>query len=218
MFEFLFGWTVEVQRWGWNLITFSCLATICVTILQGSMTLQQGLKILRMRHAQSVSVAFFGFRLWTFASIFIYAFYAKSLALLVNGFVQTLVQAYVMAQLIRFKRDASRFDWSITVWSVGLVPLTFLTNGHPSFIAAIAVISLFPIVLQNKELLLTRRTGSLSGPLILALNASSFFWTVYGFVVRDLAIMLFAPVASLLYALLGIQFLLYRNNERTDST
>lgn len=211
MLERLIGWSVEYRNWGWNLLTFTTIATFFFAVLQASMTFRQGLRIRTLRNGISVSVAFFGFRLWTFASILIYGWYASSLAILANGFAQTTAQAYVMLQLIRYKKDASAMDWRIAKWCALLLPFMIISGGSPLLIAVIMLTSLFPLVQQNYELFKSPTRGALSGSLIAALNAASFFWTMYGLLIWDFAVIIPSLLAWLLYIVLAVQYLLRKS-------
>jgi uncharacterized protein with PQ loop repeat len=212
LLETLVGWSIEYQKWGYNLLSCTAIATLFFSVLQGSMTFIQGGKIREMKSALSVNVGFFGFRLWTFTSILIYGYMAHSLALLVNGFIQMSAQAFVMLQLRRHKKDGSRTDWRIAKWSAVIVPCTLLSGGNAGLVSVIAVATLIPLFRQNVELHKNEKVGALSGKLVASLNAASLFWTAYGFIVRDPVLMVFAPTAAALYLALGVQYIRYRNN------
>src|SRR3989344_8841053 len=91
--------TLEIQNWGYNLLTLSFIATVFFTVLQAWGLWKQNRKIRRERSGTSVSVISFGYFGSYFFALLAYGVHLKSIAIVFNGllgclYIATLVEVW----------------------------------------------------------------------------------------------------------------------------
>lgn len=170
---------MELQYWGWNVLTMSMVATILFTFWQSWGLVKQTKTISQRQSARSLSLPFFSFSAAMFLNQFIYGLACSSIAISFNGGLLGILHVPVVIGYGKF-RGISRTHGVMMMALVGTVIAAVVTPYKREIYLAVSLLSIAAAVLQPLEIWMRRSSGDINGRLILALASSSFFWTVYG--------------------------------------
>lgn len=203
---------VELQCLGWNVPTFTFLATLFFAVLGAWGLAQQAREIWRQRSGASVSVVWMSVFFFMFVSFFIYGLERRSLALIIQGCCRVPLYVPLLLGLWRFKGFTRR---ECAVFLCLLVVLVFLVCVPPVSLKYFffSYLGLAVTVLQPWEIWRAKKAGVVSLKLLTVYVGSTVFWTLYGLAFRDSTIFITALSYVVVYLVTIWLWLRYRERD-----
>jgi uncharacterized protein with PQ loop repeat len=193
-------WTSkEVVGFGWNGMTYTFLATLFFSFIQGWALIKQAERIFTdpRRDAASVSAPMMSFLLFHFIAFGIYGYYGKSLAIMINSLL-FLLHVPVLVGIFRFKR-LTKLELIFSIIPV-VVPfiMMFASRRDVVFFASFIVAIIF-IAMQPFEIWLKKDAGSVESKTYVAFLPGTVFWLLYAISIGDWVIVTLNPVIIVLF-------------------
>jgi uncharacterized protein with PQ loop repeat len=207
----LFGWTLEYQNWGWNLLTVAAIATFVIILLQATALILQSRRIWKKENGDSVSVTWislFGFTFLTFA---IYGIYQQGLVMLVNGLLG-LLHLPILIGLWKYKRIALS-EHVVTVVCVFMIPAIVLLPQKAALLFVFMGVSNCSLLAQAIEIYRKEKVGAVDIRLIMTYLVGAGFWIVYSTAISDYVLMTLMIMAFMCLSLVAGAWLTYRNRQ-----
>jgi len=202
--------TVEFQNWGANFATFSFLAVVFFTILQGWSLFIQNNTIRKSRSGESLSTAFFIYCGCYFFMFMVYGITKNSIAMTFNGFLG-IPYIPILFALYRFK-GFTRKDWSFLVLSSLMIPTVYFLSGKARDVFTLAGLFgiLVPLAGQVREMYRAKVPGSVEPKFIIAFMFSNMFWFVYGLTTGNWIFVVFNPISLTILTTALVLYLKYK--------
>lgn len=196
--------TIEYQNFGWNLLTFSAIATIIFTIAlfrvgllnQLKTVLQEGIKT--GSAGKSVSVSWNTYFVFLYAVILLYGFHIKSLAVIFNGILLALGHLAVLLSLYRYKKIILYEKYLILLFV--FLPLVMIMSPLKAWVYFFSQIGgVIMVIFQPIEIWKNRDIGNIDKRFIVAYLVNVSFWLIYAFAIKDWAIGSVTAAYTVLY-------------------
>ncbi|MBU0625000.1 hypothetical protein KKF05_01515 [Patescibacteria group bacterium] len=183
---------IELEQFGWNMITFGFLGAMVTGALGFWGVIQQAQSIWSQRSGRSVSVFLFTHGSLFFAAGCIYGISIGSLALIIMG-GRLLVHIPILIGLWKFKG----FKWWET--ASGLLFLAvfvaMVTSSHQDwFYFVISLGAAISIVPQLVELLIKPCRGAVDVRFLWIMLIGATFWTFYALAIGDWVLSIANPL------------------------
>ncbi len=205
--------TVEYQNWGTNAATFSFLATVFFTILQGWALFEQNKTIRRRKSGESVSLIFFIYAFCYFATFLVYGTTKMSITMTFNGLLM-IPYLPILIGLCRFK-GFSKSDWTLLILFSGMIAIVQILN-HSSVQDVFVLAGLFgllvPALFQIKEMLKTKSPGSIEPKFIISFMLAGIFWFIYGLTSGNWIFVVFNPISFTILVIILLLYLKYKRS------
>lgn len=200
----------EYQRWGLNALTFSFLATVFFTALQGWSLLKQSRKIWKNRSGTSVSVYAFTYFAGYYLVFSTYGFQVRSLAIILNGFL-FFVHVPILLGLWRFEKYSCKEVFFTVIVMSAFVLLFILDEKQKDLLLFTGLMGiLWALTMQIAEIIRTRKTGSVEPRFIIVFMATAVFWFIYAIVIGNWPLIVFNPLSFCALLLILLLYLKYR--------
>ena len=197
--------TKEVREWGLNWITIGALGTLLFTFLQTWGIWKQNKNIKSKKSGEGISVTLFGFSAFYFMAFINYGFYCNSIAMILNGCLG-FPCFELLKNLEKFKTITTKEKMSLVFFS--LMPLSMALVPYRKTLQLVFLIGiLWGIFLQILELV-QKGKSNLEPKTIRIFLITGLFWFVFALAIKDVPLMIFNPIAIILYCI--ILFLLRR--------
>jgi len=205
--------TIEYQNWGSNAATFSFLATIFFTILQGWALFEQNKTIRKKRSGESISIIFFIYSFCYFSTFLVYGTTKMSITMAFNGLLM-IPYIPILIALCRFK-GFLKSDWILLIlFSTMILIVQFLKNSPIQDIFVLAGLFglLIPAIFQIKEMIKTKSPGSVEPKFIVSFMLAGIFWFIYGLTSGNWIFVVFNPVSFSILIFILFLYLKYKRN------
>jgi len=205
--------TLEIQNWGYNLLTLSFIATVFFTVLQAWGLWKQNRKIRRERSGTSVSVISFGYFGSYFFALLAYGVHLKSIAIVFNGllgclYIATLVELWKRKSFTR----AEKILLSIFPFMILLMVATTHKDALLSLLLGGILIS---ATREVWELRREKSAGAIEPRRILVFMATGVFWFLYALKIRNPVLAVFHPV---FFVILTYHLILWYKKSKESGT
>lgn len=208
MLEFLRS-TVEWKQLGFNMLTFSAIITVVLTLFQAWSLNKQARVIWGNKKGDSVSVTMFSYMLFYLISFFIYGFFIKSIAAMANGLLAAFVIPIFLG-LCKFKKFTSLERCCIPVFCV--LPVAMLASPHKQSLFLFMLGGLLvAFACPARELLRSKDSGFVEVRVIVTTMVVNAFWFAYACALGDIPLMIFNPLS---FVLMGFTLLLWMKYKR----
>ncbi|MHB8903867.1 MAG: SemiSWEET family transporter [Patescibacteria group bacterium] len=199
---------VEIQNFGFNMLTITFLATLVFTVSQGVALIRQNKTIVKNRSGKSVNFIFFSYYGFSALAVIIYGLDRNSLALTINGFLGFIALAIIFNLLrfkpIKLKEKIVGFSSAIVLPLIIFVPqrdLLFLIFGS---IIGVTVIA------QIMEIWKNQSSGSVHPDQIIVSVISALFWLGYAIILNIWPMEIVNSIGLILWALLYFSYWKFR--------
>jgi len=193
---------IEIQQFGWNLVTFGFLGAITMSFLGFWGVFEQGRTIWRTKSGKSVSVTLFAFDSLRFSAGCIYGLTIGSLALTIVGF-RVLLQLFVLIGLWRYKGYRSWETLLCLAFAGALIADIVLPHKGVMYFA-IAMLAIGAMIPQIIEMLMNRSRGAVDKRFLWSTLIGVTFWTAYSFAIADWALMIIYPTFLTLIVIMTV--------------
>lgn len=195
--------SIEYQNFGRNLLTFSFLATIFLSLAQGYGIIAQFRKIRKNKAAGTIINIFFVYNCLFCLSFFGYGLLEHKLAFIFNGGLLGLLYIPVLIVLYKFK-GFTKLDTILSCLGLMILPaMIFLPNRER--VLMVSILLMLPTVgWQFIEFLRTKSLGELSLTYVAAFFINSVFWLIYSLAIHNLTMISLNAGTSTLYAIVII--------------
>jgi len=186
---------VEIQNFGFNVLTISFLGTVLLTLLQMKSMYEQGKTIWEKRKGESVSVLQFSYFAAYLFAIFPYGIAQQSVALIFNAFLGMFC-FYVMVGLWRYKRGVPWYEWVFAFSFFLMIPLMIFldSDGREFLFSALLFGILVFSTCQLYELMKEGKAGNITINVQKMFMLSNTFWFFYSSFIGNVPLMIFNPV------------------------
>lgn len=190
------GSFIEVQNFGFNLLTLSFLGTIVLTLLQMKSMFEQGRVVWDKENGESVSVLQFAYFAAYLFTILPYGIAQGSIALIFNSLLGIFC-FYITVGLWRYKKGVPWYEWTIAILFFVMIPLMIFVDlaGKEFLFSAL----LFGILIfsgcQLYELIQTKKAGNIAISVQKMFMASNTFWFFYSLLIGNIPLAIFNPIA-----------------------
>lgn len=205
---------IELENFGWNLLTVSFSATIFFVLLGCWGLWQQNKYIWIKRSGKSLSTTWFICSLYLFISSFIYGLSINSLALIIVGVMRGLFHVPILAGLWRFK-GFTRKQW-LTLLILAVVAVVMIISPKDMkgvFYMLFSAGVLIPTSMQPIKIWKNKNPGVVSIELLIIYSMSSMFWVIYASIIGKLPIIMFSTANSMIFASTITLWFKYRNKK-----
>ncbi len=192
--------TPEYQNFGMNALTVSAIGATAFTFLQAWGVRKQGNRIWNTKEGESVSVMFIGYSMFYFFAFLIYGAERLSITMTLNGLL-ALFHIRVMRGLLKFK-GFTNIEW---IWLFGfailMVPGMLLLRGGEQEIFLLVLLFgiIFTLTRQTYEVWRAKSAGALEPKYLYVFLITNVFWFVYAMFVGAWPLMIFNPMAFILF-------------------
>jgi len=200
--------SVEYQNFGSNLLPFSFLATIFLSLAQGYGIVAQFQKIRKNKAAGTIINIFFVYNCLFCLSFFGYGLLEHKLAFIFNGGLLGLLYIPVLVVLYKFK-GFTKLDIVLSFAGLIIIPAMILAPNKEIVLTVSILLMLPTVAWQFIEFLRTKSLGELSLAYVTAFFINSVFWLIYSLAIHNLTMILLNAGTSTLYAVvivLSIKF------------
>lgn len=203
---------VEVNNFGFNIITLSAVVIIFFSILEAWGIYKQNQKIKEEKSGIAVSVSWFIYFMFLLLAYLVYGVFAKEGVIIFNGLIFLFVIPIVI-NLAKFK-GFSKTDISLfIICFLGILFMIFFPVKKIMFSIFLSG-SVFALALQLFELLKEKCRGNIEPKLVWIYFISTIFFIVYAFCVSDW--MLFSVFILTFFLLFAILFFYYRFSDTSE--
>lgn len=206
---------MEIENFGWNILTVSAVAVIFFTIWQAWGLWKQYRTIVELRSGQSVAVIKFASTTAFFLLSGLYGYYIGSVLLPFTSIVLVSMNIPVLYALKKYKgytRNEKR--WLIFIAST--VPLMVIVPFKGIFYMAFAFARMVPFASQPLEMFREKKVGAVDIRLFWAYFAGALFWVTFYFAFGDPVLKLLSTLNTFILAI--TVFLYYRYREIKAAT
>lgn len=199
---------IEVANWGWNLLTFSAIGAVLITIYQGYGLWKQSREIRLTGNSESLSTFYFSYMLWYFLAFVYYGLSSHSLAMSFCGLLGFLYIPILIG--IHKSRGFTLVDWLVLWLTLPILPLMIIVSDKDVYLMCLMAGILVSIIKQLALIIRTKDASALSLSWILAFLLAGILWLSYALTIGDWALIAFNSLASLLFAMILGCYLWYR--------
>ena len=202
---------MEIENFGWNVLTLSALAVICFTMWQAWGLWKQYRTMVHLKSGQSVSVIKFGSTATLFLLSGLYGYYIGSVLLPFTSAVLVTMHAPVLYALKQYK-GYTRREMICLILFASTVPLMLMVPFKAVFYMTLAFARMVPFAGQPLEMFQEKNVGAIDIRLFWAYLVGAFFWVTFYFAFGDLV---FKVLSTLNTSILVITVLLYYRYRKT---
>ena len=202
--------TPEYQGWGWNLVSFSFLATVAFTFFLQLPGLTNQSRTIWLNHsAKGVEmltfIAFFTY----FIVFFVYAVSIHSGAGVVNVLALIVPQLFILAGIARFKQMRTIDKLAALVGAVIFV-LALVLPQKEIFFSIVSVGVFVGLLLQPLEMIRTKTSENIALSFPANFTIVTAVWTIYALAIGDWFLAVASAAFTLEYLLVVILWFVYR--------
>lgn len=210
---------VEYQRWGWNALTLSFLATIFLSFFDGYGLWDQRRQIKQKKSVKSLGTIWFLNQMFVFAQFLVYGIYIKSFALAFHGLEFFLhLPIFLLVWKYHWKeKGTTRWEkfWlgTFVLTTVGIV----LLPAWRDTLFSLMYISRLPAFLNKPWAIWKEKSpGVVSVKMVFIFFIGSLFWVVYAFKFETSFILKFmcTAIGAILLATLFLWTYFYYKEKR----
>ena len=195
---------VELQNFGFNMLTLTFLATLIFTVSQGIALIRQNKTIVKNRSGHSVNFIFFSYYGFSAIAVIIYGLGKNSLALTINGFLGFIALA-IIVNLLRFK-PISLKEKIVGLGSAIVLPLIiFVPQRDLLFLIFGSIIGL-TLLVQILEIWRNKSSGSVHPDQIIVSVISAVFWLIYAIILDIWPMEIINSLGLILWVLLYFSY------------
>ena len=195
---------VELQNFGFNMLTLTFLATLIFTVSQGIALIRQNKTIVKNRSGHSVNFIFFSYYGFSAIAVIIYGLGKNSLALTINGFLGFIALA-IIVNLLRFK-PISLKEKIVGLGSAIVLPLIiFVPQRDLLFLIFGSIIGL-TLLAQILEIWRNKSSGSVHPDQIIVSVISGVFWLIYAIILDIWPMEIINTLGLMLWAFLYFSY------------
>ena len=206
-----FHQTIEYQRWGFNMLTVSSLATIFFTTVLGWAFWKQDQTVRERHSGKSVSALWHTYYAFLSLSTLIYGFHVTSIALIYNGLL-CIPRFSIILGLRRYKGFALTEKISLAGFAVLPIAMYILPWKDPVFLV-IAFGSIIAYAFQPWEIWKNKSAGDVDIRLIITYFIATLFWVIYSYIANIWSLMI---INRIMLVLVGLTIVLwFRYRQRT---
>lgn len=188
--------TVEWKNWGMNILTFSSIGAIIITMFQAWSFIKQSRTIWNKRSGDSVSMMMFGYALFHLMAFTVYGFAERGITIIINGLLFLCVIPIVIG-LFKFKRITRAERHCVTAF--GMLPaVMFFIPYKQIFLLCLLTCLLVAFAFPAYEIWRNKDAGVVEVRVTIASMTANMFWGVYAFMVGDVPLMIFNPLSFML--------------------
>jgi uncharacterized protein with PQ loop repeat len=182
---------IELQQFGWNLVTFGFVGAMSTALLGFWGIIQQARTIWRQRSGESVPMLMHTYGLLFFGGGSVYGFQIGSLALIIMG-LRGLLTLPVLYGLWKF----SNFRWWEWLGTAIVLTILILMPFLPYLdeIYFLTSLGMVPFFLPQPIAILRNGRGAVSLGFLLSAFIGIAFWTVYSFAIGNWVLMITNPI------------------------
>jgi len=189
---------MELKNFGWNVVTIGFCGTIFFTLLAAWGLWQQAKKIWQNRSGQSVSVFWFSYNIFLFSANIVYGSSIRSLALIFNGALLSLMYFPVVIGLAKYKGFKPIQKWLFVLY-FGLIILMIILPIKSQLYLLFSFVNIIALITQPWEIMRNKNSGMVEVKLILVYLASTLFWVAYAFAIKDWALQIICPTYLIIW-------------------
>lgn len=195
MLDFLRS-TAEWQQWGMNMLTFSSIGAIVLTLIQAWSFIRQARRIWSERSGESVSVKMFGYLLFYLISFVIYGIAMRKVTMIINGALFIVVIPIVLG-LCKFKVITKGEQLCLLLF--GFMPVWMAISGQKELLFFGMLVGLLAaFACPAYEIWRNKNAGSVEVRVVIASMFTNAFWTAYALMVWDVPLIIFNPISFVL--------------------
>ncbi len=202
---------IEVQQFGFNLLTGVFIMTLIFTLIQAYALFKQNREIKHTRSGKSVSFVFFSYYCFSALAVIIYGFYKSSLALTINGLIGFIALSIII-NLWRYKKISGE-ERILSLFSVSALPLIIFVpqKDIPFFIFGLIISA--ALVVQIYELRHNGSVGSFRPEQAVVSILSNIFWLSYALVMHIWPLQVINSLGLILWITLLLSYRKYKKEE-----
>lgn len=189
--------STESKNFGANWATFWALGANFFTVLQAWSTLKQREKIRAAEKADGVSLYFFAYLTGYCFSFIYYGWHQHSITIILNGLLG-FIFLQVVVSIVRYRGITKR-----EVAMVLGIPLMVLMMVFVPKKEAVLFVYLFGIFVFLLDVPLRirreKKVGQVEVRVLYVFVAVGIFWSLYAFTIGDVPLMIFNPLAVVVY-------------------
>jgi uncharacterized protein with PQ loop repeat len=183
---------MELENFGWNILTIGFLGTIFFTFLEGWGLWQQKKAIWDNRSGKSVSVAMFSYSAVLFAAVFVYGLSENKIALWFNGLL-CFVQIPILIGLWKFKGFKKKERY-LGIFLLSCLTTMIILPYKDWFFLLLSFGFLAAKITQPIEICREKSAGVVEIRLYIIYFVSSFFWMWYALATGDWVLKILCPI------------------------
>ncbi len=192
--------SVEYEKFGKNLDTFSAVMTALLTFAQARVLLRQNKSIWVKKSAESMSAGLFSYMGFSSFTYLLFGYYQNKLAVMFNGLFLGLLYIPIVIGVIKYNRS-EKFEYKlIGIFSLMLPAMIIVPwKEKEHFFIATIVCTAFVVMGQANKIKERKSTGDLDPGLIKVSLLVHFFWSIYFSLTKDLELAIFNVAATGVY-------------------
>lgn len=202
---------MELQHFGWNMLTLGFVGTLLFTFAEGWGSWKQSKTIWFNESGQSVSIPLFTYLTFIFIATFIYGIATSSIALIFNGLL-TLMQVPILLGLWKFKGFNKKEYGLLLILSLVAVAMIF-SKSKDWFFLLISFGSIGFFLAQPWEIWKNKNSGAVEIKMIAAYFASTTFWVFYAFAIHDWVLQIICPSYLIILTATALLWYKYHDTE-----
>lgn len=203
---------MEIENFGWNVLTVSAMAVIVFTIWQAWGLWKQYRTIVEMQSGQSVAVIKFASTTTFFLLSGLYGYYIGSVLIPFTSTILTSMNLPVLYALKKYKGyTRSEEKWLILLAST--IPLMIIVPFKEIFYMAFAFARMVPFASQPLEMFREKKVGAVDIRLFWAYFAGALFWVAFYFAFGDLVLKILSILNTSILAVTVLLYYRYRETK-----
>lgn len=200
---------VELESWGWNLMTLGFLGTVALTLVRVWGYVHQWRRIWTERSVRSLSAPAFVYQAGASTCAVAYGASIGSLAMVLNGTVSLMLFTPVLVGISRF-RGFRRAESLIAAMLAGLL-IALLATSEKDFMYLLVMSGLMVTTwLVPLEILRNKDAGVVELRMIIASTLNSAFWLLYATAIGNWVLETINPVFLVSNVLTSVLWFRYR--------
>lgn len=192
--------TVEWREWGWNALTIGVIGTAIFALIQGFGLWKQNQRIWRDGKVPTLSPSFFLFSMCFFFAFLTYGIQGRSIAMVFAGTLG-FIHVPIFMGIVKFK-EVNRRERKLLLLIPLMIPLMGIA-GWLGFREALLIAYFGGIVIalgrQVREAWRSPNPKDLDPAFIVSFLLSAAFWSVYGWRIGDLPLLIANPLLFILW-------------------
>lgn len=175
---------MEIQNFGWNILTLSAVAVIVFTIWQAWGLWKQYRTIVELKSGQSVSVTKFASTTTFFLLSGLYGYYIGSVLIPFTSIILTTMNLPVLYALKKYKGYTRKEKKWLMLFLI-TIPLMVIVPFKEVFYMAFAFARMVPFASQPLEMFREKKVGAVEIRLFWAYLTGALFWVTFYFAFGD---------------------------------
>ncbi len=200
---------MELSQFGWNALTIGFLGAVFFTLVEAWGVWQQNRAIWKNQSGESVSVIWFSYFAALLAVVFIYGIAIKSILLILNGLLISILHIPILVGLWRFKGFTKTEKVMCACFLAAVVAMVIAPFKDWFFLLFTAGNILFSLN-QPYEIWKNKNSGVVEIKLLAVYLASTLFWLIYGFAIGDWVLQIVNPAYMVTLTITVLVWFKYR--------